>query len=64
MTMRVEDRGAEPVSIGGERLQARRLVLTEPDGAARNVWVDSRGRVLRVALDARDIVAVRDEPPR
>lgn len=64
VSMRVEERGVETVTIGGVRLQARRLVLTGPDGAVRQIWVDSRGRVLRVTLEGRDIVAVRDEPPR
>jgi hypothetical protein len=63
VTMRVEDRGASSATVGGERLPARLLVLVEPDGADRQIWVDSRGRVLRVELRSRGIVAVRDDPP-
>lgn len=55
--------GREPVRIGGQEIQATRLVLTEPGGAQREIWVDTRGRVLRVAIPARNLVAVRDDPP-
>lgn len=62
--MRVQPRGSDRVTVGRTSLQAQRLVLTEPGGATRQIWVDDRGRVLKVSLDARDIVAVRDAPPR
>lgn len=62
-TMRVRELGSERITIGGSALSARQILLTEPDGATRHIWVDSRGRVLRVSLDARGIVAERDEPP-
>jgi hypothetical protein len=64
LAMRVEERGTETIDIAGTRISARHLVLSEPGGAARHVWVDARGRVLKVTLDDRDIVALRDEPPR
>lgn len=64
LSMRVEHVGSDRVSIRGVDLPARRLVLTEPDGSVRQVWVDAQGRVLRVSLDARGISAIRDEPPR
>lgn len=64
LSMRVENAGSDRVTIRGTELQARRLVLTEPGGAVRQIWVDSQGRVLRVSLDGRGITAVRDEPPR
>jgi hypothetical protein len=63
-SMRVESAGSDRVTIRGVDIQARRLVLTEPDGAVRQIWVDSEGRVLRVSLDARGIIATRDEAPR
>ena len=62
MTLRAD--GAQSVTIGGTPIDARHFVLTEPGGATREIWVDSQGRVLRVALPARGIVALRDEPPR
>ena len=64
LTMRVENQGADMVTIDGSRIAATRYVMTEPDGATRRIWVDSEGRVLRVSLDARGITATRDEPPR
>ena len=64
VAMRVEDRGASSVTIGGETLSARLLSLVEPGGADREIWVDARGRVLKVQIQSRGIVAVRDDPPR
>jgi hypothetical protein len=63
VSIRVEDQGNEPVDLGGASVQGRHLVLTEPDGSTRHVWVDAQGRVLKVALDG-GLVATRDEPPR
>jgi hypothetical protein len=64
LTMRVENEGADAVTIDGNRISATRYAMTEPDGAKRRIWVDSDGRVLKVSLDARGITATRDEPPR
>lgn len=64
VVMRVSSQGNDAVSIGGRAITARVLVLTEPGGATRHIWVDDQGRVLKVALDARGITATRDEPPR
>ncbi len=64
VTVRVELRGTEQVSIGGVRAQARHLVLTAPGEEPRHVWLDAEGRVLRVMLEGSDIVATRDELPR
>jgi hypothetical protein len=63
LVLRVATAGTETVSIGTKDVEARQLVLTEPDGATRTVWVDSRGRVLKVAIPARNLVALRDDPP-
>lgn len=54
----------EQVTIGRQEVAARRLTLTEPEGGERIIWVDAQGRVLRVAIPARGIVAQRDEAPR
>jgi hypothetical protein len=54
----------ESVTVGGQQVPARRLALSEPGGAERTMWVDGRGRVLRVAIPARGIIAQRDEAPR
>ena len=61
----VEDGGADRVSIALTSLEARRFVVREePGGVVREVWVDREGRVLKVAIPALRLVAVRDEAPR
>jgi hypothetical protein len=65
LSMRIEERGAESVTVGGRALDARHLVLHEgAGGPERDVWVDAQGRVLKVAIASRGVVALRDEPPR
>lgn len=64
VSMRVDDRGKESVRIGGSTVNGRRLVLTEPDGSTRHIWVDDQGRVLKVSLERSGITATRDQPPR
>jgi hypothetical protein len=63
-TLRIEDRGSDRVRIGGTAVDARHIVLHEAAGHDREVWVDSRGRVLQVSIPSRDLMAVRDELPR
>lgn len=64
VVMRVKLVGPDRVTIGGRAIAARHLVLAEPGGATRQIWVDDAGRVLKVSLDARGLTATRDEPPR
>ena len=64
VAMRVESKGTEAVTVGGRSMAASHLVITEPGGASRDVWADAEGRVLRVAMPARGIVAERDDAPR
>ena len=64
VAMQVEVKGFERLTIGGTPIEARRLAVIEPNGETRDVWVDGQGRVLRVAIPARGIVAQRDDPPR
>ncbi|HET7458146.1 MAG TPA: hypothetical protein VFJ74_10890 [Gemmatimonadaceae bacterium] len=65
LSMRIDERGAESVTVGGRALDARHLVLHEgAGGPERDVWVDAQGRVLKVAIASRGVVALRDEPPR
>ena len=61
---RLEARGTEPVDIGRSRVEGRRFALLDANGSAREVWFDRRGRLLKVALPDRSLVAVRDDPPR
>jgi len=62
--MRVRWAGTDRLTIGGAAVTARVLVLTGPAGATRHIWVDEAGRVLKVELDGRGIVALRTELPR
>lgn len=64
VTMQVESKGAERLTIGGRAIEARHLTVSEPGGEVREVWVDAGGRVLRVVVPARGITAQRDDPPR
>lgn len=64
VTMRVSAAGSENVTIGGSSIEAKKVTIADPGGADREVWTDSAGRVLRVAIPSRGVVAQRDEPPR
>lgn len=61
--LRLETGGADSVEIAGRRIAARRFALSDGSGS-REVWVDSAGRVLRVVIAERGVVALRDDPPR
>jgi len=54
----------ETVRIAGQSVSARHLVLTEPGGSSRSVWIDALGHVLKVSLDAKGLVIQRDAVPR
>jgi hypothetical protein len=60
----VSRRGEESLSVGGTAVPAVRYTVTVPGGPARDFWLDSAGRVLRVAIPDRGILAQRDELPR
>jgi hypothetical protein len=64
VAVRVSATGADAVTIGSTSIPARRLVVAEPGGPERQVWVDTDGRVLRVTIPSRGLVAQRDDPPR
>jgi hypothetical protein len=65
LTMRIEERGTEELSVGGQRLSARHLVLRDAAGGAdRDIWVDAQNRVLKVEIPSRSVVALRDDAPR
>jgi hypothetical protein len=55
--------GAEPVEIAGTRVPGRRYSITGEKGG-RDVWVDQRGRLLKVSIPEQGLVALRDDPPR
>jgi hypothetical protein len=62
--MALESHGASEVVIGDRTIPATRYRLSDPTGDTRDVWLDSRGRVLRVEIPSRGISALRDAPPR
>lgn len=62
-TFRFEERGAETLDIGGRKIESRHLVLVG-DAGTREMWVDANGRLLKVAMPAEGLVALRDDPPR
>jgi hypothetical protein len=64
VTMRVADAGSEKLSVGGTAIDARHYTIADPGGADREVWADASGRLLKVAIPSRGVVALRDDPPR
>jgi Domain of unknown function (DUF6134) len=62
-TFRFVERGQEPIRVGRGTVMATHYALVGPDGASRDVWVDGRGHLLRVAIPAKGLVAQRDELP-
>ena len=60
----LERRGEETVEIGGTAVPAQHYALTAAGLPRREFWVDAGGRVLKVTVPDRGIVALRDEPPR
>ncbi|MGQ0640789.1 MAG: hypothetical protein ACT4P6_08490 [Gemmatimonadaceae bacterium] len=59
----VARQGSERVEIGMSQVEAQKLVVSEQSGTTREVWIDAQGRVLKVAIPSRGIVATRDEVP-
>ena len=57
-------RGDETIEIGGKSVPSRHFALTSQTGATQDVWVDAKGRLLKVAIPERGLLAVRDELPR
>ena len=60
----LEERGGGQVDIGGNSIAATHFVLSAAGFARREFWIDSAGRILKVTIPERGIVAQRDEPPR
>jgi hypothetical protein len=55
--------GDDSVMVGGHLLDATRLRLTAPS-VDREIWCDALGRILKVTIPARDLVATRDDAPQ
>jgi hypothetical protein len=64
VTVHVEDRGTDQLTIGGRVLDGHHLMLTEPGRPTRDIWVDALFRVLKVAIESEKLIAMRDDPPR
>lgn len=56
--------GDDTVEIAGHVVVATHLHVTPAVGDERDVWADGAGRVLRVAIPRRGVVATRDDVPR
>ncbi len=54
--------GEETLQIGNHDLPATHLRATIA-GEIHDIWVDKSGRLLKVALPGRALIAVRDDPP-
>jgi hypothetical protein len=63
VTGRLEDRGTDKIKVDGREVSAVHLVVTLPDGA-RDLWFDDGGRLLKVAIPSRGLIALREELPR
>jgi hypothetical protein len=55
--------GEETLQVGNHDLPATHLRATVGGGEVHDIWIDKTGRLLKVALPARNLVAVRDDPP-
>ncbi len=59
----VQAAGEETVRVGTTDMRARRLDVTVEGSGVRHIWVDEAGRVLRLEIPARSLVAERTAPP-
>ena len=59
----VTSRGPESVEIAGVKVPGRRFSISS-DGVTRDVWVDALGRLLKVSIPEKELVALRDDLPR
>ncbi len=55
--------GEESLQISNHDVPATHLRATVAGGEVHDIWVDKSGRLLKVALPARGLIAVRDDPP-
>jgi hypothetical protein len=55
--------GEETLQISNHGVPATHLRATIAGGEVHDIWVDKSGRLLKVAVPARGLVAIRDDPP-
>jgi hypothetical protein len=60
----IADLGTDTLKVNGRVIECRHHALKGTDGDTREVWVDSQGRLIRVAVPAKGLVALRDDLPR
>lgn len=60
----IERGGSDRIQVAGQSLSASHYTVVCGDGDRVEVWVDGSGRLLRVTLPARGLVAQREELPR
>ena len=54
----------ETIQVAGQPVSARRLTVSFENADERRVWIDTEGRVLRLEIPARSIVAERTALPQ
>jgi len=64
VTATVQLRGEEEITVGGQRITARHLVVTPAGGEETHLWVDAQSRVLRLEVPALRLDASRTAAPR
>lgn len=65
VTLLVQPAGDDHVSIALQSIEARKFVVREGRGGlVREVWVDTAGRLLKVAVPSEQLIAIRDDAPR
>ncbi|MGD2216113.1 MAG: hypothetical protein PVJ64_05130 [Gemmatimonadales bacterium] len=59
-TVRIVDRGVEPVSVGSAELELRHITIVSLGGEAQHVWLDG-DRVMKVEIPHHAFLAVRSD---
>jgi len=54
----------QPITVAGERLDARRVIVRPEGSPERLVWIDNSGRILRLEIPELRLVAERTAAPR
>ncbi len=55
--------GQETLQIGNHDVATTHLRASISGGDVHDVWVDKSGRLVKVAIPSKGLVAVRDDPP-
>jgi len=52
------------VQVGNQTLTGRRFALSDNGAVRAELWIDAAGRLLKVSVPEKTLVALRDDPPR